>query len=176
MRSITTKTQISLTPFLVWFAVSITLRVYQRLLYLLTNQIAHQGFWIFNWPRLSLHSEDGYRLSKRQSQTTVLLRTSFTQMIFFSQENYRNTHKVFLYLLIILWTSFKHFDEFQLTLTHNTWLKFMILVQTLWVCSWILIKGKSITQILSMGTCFNTWIKAILQLQCLTTYFFSRSK
>ena len=38
----------------------ITSRVYQRLLHLLTNQIAHQGFWIFNWLRLSLDSEDGF--------------------------------------------------------------------------------------------------------------------
>ena len=34
----------------------ITLRVYQRLLYLSINQIAHQGFWIFDW--LLLDSED----------------------------------------------------------------------------------------------------------------------
>ena len=38
----------------------ITSHVYQWLLYLLTNQIAHQGFWIFNWLKLSLDSEDGF--------------------------------------------------------------------------------------------------------------------
>ena len=32
----------------------ITSRIYQRLFYLLTNQIAHQGFWIFNWLTLPL--------------------------------------------------------------------------------------------------------------------------
>ena len=31
-----------------------------RLLYLLINQIAHQGFWIFNWLKLSLDSKDGF--------------------------------------------------------------------------------------------------------------------
>ena len=50
-------------------------RFYQRPLYLLTNQIAHQDFWIF-----LLH-----RLSKRQSSTIVLLRTPVTHMIFFNQ-------------------------------------------------------------------------------------------
>ena len=43
----------------------ITSRIYQRLLYLLTNQIAHQGFWIFNWLKLSLDSEDGFRTGCR---------------------------------------------------------------------------------------------------------------
>ena len=43
----------------------ITSRVYQRLLYLLTNQIVHQGFWILNWVRLSLDSEDGFRTGCR---------------------------------------------------------------------------------------------------------------
>ena len=37
----------------------ITSRAYQRLLYLLTNQITHQGFGIFN--NRSLYSEDGFR-------------------------------------------------------------------------------------------------------------------
>ena len=39
--------------------------IYQRLLYLLTNQIAHQGFWIFNWLTLPLDSEDGFRTGCR---------------------------------------------------------------------------------------------------------------
>ena len=43
----------------------ITSRIYQRLLYLLTNQIAHKGFWIFNWITLPLHSEDGFRTGCR---------------------------------------------------------------------------------------------------------------
>ena len=51
----------------------ITSRVYQRLLYRLTNQIAHQGFWIFNWLKLPLDSEDGFRRGcqnvSRQEQT-----------------------------------------------------------------------------------------------------------
>ena len=54
----------------------------------LTNQIAHQGFWIFNRLTLPLDSEDGFhtvRLSKRQLITTVLLRTPVTQVIFFNQ-------------------------------------------------------------------------------------------
>ena len=38
---------------------SITSRIYQRLLNPLTYQIAHQGFWIFNWLKLALDSEDG---------------------------------------------------------------------------------------------------------------------
>ena len=33
---------------------------YQRLLYLSANQITHQGFWVFNWLKLSLDSEDGF--------------------------------------------------------------------------------------------------------------------
>ena len=46
----------------------ITSRVYQRLLYLLTNEIAHQDFWLFKWRlwRWLPHS-----LSKRRSPTTV---------------------------------------------------------------------------------------------------------
>ena len=62
-------------------------RIYQRLLYLLTNQIAHQGFlnfqltntttWLWRWLP--------HRLSKRQSLATVLLRTPITHMIFFNQ-------------------------------------------------------------------------------------------
>ena len=36
-----------------------------RPLYLLTNQIAHQGFWIFNWVTLPLDSEDGFRTGCR---------------------------------------------------------------------------------------------------------------
>ena len=32
---------------------------------LLTNQIAHQGFWIFNWLTLPLDSEDGFRTGCR---------------------------------------------------------------------------------------------------------------
>ena len=51
--------------------------------YLLANQIAHQGFCIFNWLRLWRWLQ--CRLSKRQSQTTVLLRTPITQMTFFNQ-------------------------------------------------------------------------------------------
>ena len=43
----------------------ITSRVYQRLIYLLTNQVAHQGFWIFNWLKLSLDYEDGFRTGCR---------------------------------------------------------------------------------------------------------------
>ena len=43
----------------------ITSPIYQRLLYLLTNQIAHQGFWIFNWLTLPLDSEDGFRTGCR---------------------------------------------------------------------------------------------------------------
>ena len=43
----------------------ITSRTYQRLLYLLTNEIAHQGFWIFNWLTLPLDSEDGFRTGCR---------------------------------------------------------------------------------------------------------------
>ena len=43
----------------------ITSRVYQWLLYLLTNQIAHQSFLIFNRLRLSLDSEDGFRTDCR---------------------------------------------------------------------------------------------------------------
>ena len=43
----------------------ITSRTYQRLLYLLTNQIAHQGFWIFNWLTLPLDSENGFRTGCR---------------------------------------------------------------------------------------------------------------
>jgi len=39
----------------------ITSRIYQRLIYLLTYQIIHQGFWIFNWLTLPLDSEDGFR-------------------------------------------------------------------------------------------------------------------
>ena len=34
---------------------SITSCIYQPLLYLLADQIAHQGFWIVNWLRLSLN-------------------------------------------------------------------------------------------------------------------------
>ena len=62
-------------------------RVYQRLLYLLINQIADHGFWIFNWLKTItwLWRWLPHRLSKRQSQTTVLLRTSVTQMIIFNQ-------------------------------------------------------------------------------------------
>ena len=41
----------------------ITSRIYQRLLYLLSYQIAHQGFWIFDWLRQSLDSEHGFRTS-----------------------------------------------------------------------------------------------------------------
>ena len=41
--------------------------IYQRLLYLLTNQIAHQGFWIFNWLTLPLDSEDGFRTGCRNA-------------------------------------------------------------------------------------------------------------
>ena len=64
----------------------ITSRIYQRLLCLLTNQIAHQGFWIFNWLTLPLDWRWlPHRLSKRQSLTTVLLRTRITRMIFFNQ-------------------------------------------------------------------------------------------
>ena len=44
---------------------AITLRIYQWPLYLLTNQITHQGFLIFNWLRLSLDSEDGFRTGCR---------------------------------------------------------------------------------------------------------------
>ena len=51
--------------------------------YLLTNQIAHQGFCIFNSQRLWRWLQR--RLSKRQSQKTFLLRTPITQMTFFNQ-------------------------------------------------------------------------------------------
>ena len=43
----------------------ITSRTYQRLIYLLTNQIVHQGFWIFNWLTLPLDPEDGFRTGCR---------------------------------------------------------------------------------------------------------------
>ena len=51
-------------------------------LYLLTNQIAHQGFCIFNW--LKLWRWLPHRWSKSRSQTTALLRTPIIQMIFFN--------------------------------------------------------------------------------------------
>ena len=66
----------------------ITLSIYQRLLYLPTNQIAHQGFWIFNWLTLPLDSEDGFRIGCRNvshKQQSLILRTPLTQMIFFNQ-------------------------------------------------------------------------------------------
>ena len=65
----------------------ITSCIYQHLLYLLTNQIAHQGFWIFNWLKSItwLWRWLSRRLSKTQSPATVLLRTPVTQMIFFNQ-------------------------------------------------------------------------------------------
>ena len=44
----------------------ITSPVYQWLPYILTNQIAHQSFWIFNWLKLSLDSEDGFRTGYRK--------------------------------------------------------------------------------------------------------------
>ena len=49
----------------------ITAYIYQWLFYL---SIANQGFWIFDWLRLSLDSEDGFPTGC-QSQTIVLLRT-----------------------------------------------------------------------------------------------------
>ena len=68
----------------------ITSSIYQPLLYLLNNQIAQQGFWIFKWLRLSLTFTWlwrwlPHRLSELQSQTKVPLRTLITQMIFFNQ-------------------------------------------------------------------------------------------
>ena len=39
----------------------ITSSFYKWPLYLLTNQIADQGFWIFNWLKLSLDCVDGFR-------------------------------------------------------------------------------------------------------------------
>ena len=47
------------------YSLLITSRIYQRLRYLLTNQIVHRGFWIFNWLRLPLDSEDGFRTGCR---------------------------------------------------------------------------------------------------------------
>ena len=65
----------------------ITSQVYQRLLYLLTDQIVHQGFLIFNWLKSItwLWRWLPHGLSIRQSPTTVLLRTPVTQMIIFNQ-------------------------------------------------------------------------------------------
>ena len=57
------------------------------LLYLLTNHIAYQGFWIFKWLRTTLPWLWRWlpdRLSKRQSLTTVLRRTPISQMRFFN--------------------------------------------------------------------------------------------
>ena len=61
-----------------------TSHIYQWPLHLLTNQIAHQGFRIFNWLRLHI-TWLPHRLLKHHSQKTVLLRTPITQMILFNQ-------------------------------------------------------------------------------------------
>ena len=64
----------------------ITSCIYQRLLYLLTNQITHQGFnFQLTNTTTGLWRLLPHRLSKRRSITTVLLRTPITQMIFFNQ-------------------------------------------------------------------------------------------
>ena len=72
----------------------ITWRVYQRLLYLLTNQIAHQGFWIFNRLRLWLDSEDGFRtgcrnVSRKQSFSGLQSpRSSFSRCLILLGSNH----------------------------------------------------------------------------------------
>ena len=60
----------------------ITSRAYQRLLYLLTNQIAQLGFSLFNWLRLSQVVETSVT-----NNTPPQIRTRFTQMIFFSNDS-----------------------------------------------------------------------------------------
>ena len=57
--------QETVTPCLLSLHMSITSHIYQWLLYLLSNQITHQGFWIFNWLTLPLDSEDGFRTGCR---------------------------------------------------------------------------------------------------------------
>ena len=64
----------------------ITSWVYQWLLYLLTNQITHQGFLIFNWVKLLitwLRRWPLHRLSKHQSPTTVCYSSVQTILILF---------------------------------------------------------------------------------------------
>ena len=62
-------------------------RPFQRLLYLLTNHIAHPDFWIFKWLKAItwLWRWLPHRLSKHQLPTTVLLKTPAVQMIIFYQ-------------------------------------------------------------------------------------------
>ena len=76
---------------------SITSRIYQRLLYLMTNQIAHQGFWIFNWLPLPLDSEDGFRTGCRNVSH---LQQSFSGL---QSPRWSFSIKVFLSLLLLMW-------------------------------------------------------------------------
>ena len=59
----------------------------QLLLYQLTNEIAHQGFWIYNWLKTITWFWRwlSNRLSRRQSPTIVLLGTPITQIIIFNK-------------------------------------------------------------------------------------------
>ena len=60
---------------------------------LLANQIAHQGFGIFNWLRRPVDSEHGFCTGcSNVTWTTVLLRTPITHMIFFIQGIIRLLH------------------------------------------------------------------------------------
>ena len=88
----------------------ITSRVYQRLLYLLTNQTAHQGFWIFNWLRLSLDSEDGFHTDCRdlshQQQSFSGLQS--TRRSFSIKVCYCRVQTIFLCFL--MWQSYVTFS------------------------------------------------------------------
>ena len=86
-------------------------------------------FWIFNWLRLSLDSKDSCRTvcrSKRQWQTTVVLRTPFPRVIFFNQVMLLLASNHFLiffdvwYILydeVILWTCPRLLNNASLVVT-----------------------------------------------------------
>jgi len=56
---------------------------HQWLLHLLTNQIAHQGFWIFKWLRLPLDSEDGFSHQQQSFSGLQSCRWSFSIKVLF---------------------------------------------------------------------------------------------
>ena len=94
----------------------ITLRIYQRLLYLLTNRSpgvfefsTNTTTWLWRWLP--------HRLSKRQSITTVLLRTPITQMIFFNQGMLLlgSNHFLIDWLLFNFIFNFSLLEEYSIT-------------------------------------------------------------
>ena len=92
----------------------ITSRIYQRLLYLLTNQIAHQGFWSFNWIKPLLHVE-----TFSWNLCATALRTSFTKWCYTVKLSFlsplRSLQKLKAVLLLVKLVSQQKFKKFHET-------------------------------------------------------------